>query len=144
MRDCTGIHKSRILSSLYIIIYVVDIVLKFLYVHISHSSCGIFILRFCENMKKFTLISPCLYGSGLPLAGVSGKQGTTLSPPQSVMDFSPLSQLTNHIIAGLNELRQCAAIGVSASVHHQLVVVMECIIHELCECHRCVLYYVVL
>ena len=43
------------------------------------------------------------------------------------MDFSPLSQLTNHIIAGLNELRQCAAIGVSASVHHQLVVVIECV-----------------
>ena len=91
-------------------------------------------------MKKFTLISPRLYGSGLPLAGVSSKQGTTLSPPQSLMDFSPLSQLTNHIIAGLNELRQCAAIGVSASVHHQLVVVMECVIHELCEYHRCVLY----
>ena len=51
--------------------------------------------------------------------------------PQSLMDFSPLSQLTNHIIAGLNELRQCAAIGVSASVHRQLIVVMECVIHEL-------------
>ena len=81
-------------------------------------------------MKKFTLILP---RSGLPLAGVSSKQGTTLSPPQSLMDFSPLSQLTNHIIAGLNELRQCAAIGVSASVHRLLVVVMECVIHELCE-----------
>ena len=92
------------------------------------------------NMKKFTLISPRSYGSGLPLAGVSSKQGTTLSPPQSLMDFSPLSQLTNHIIAGLNELRQCAAIGVSASVHRQLVVVMECVIHELCEYHRCVFY----
>ena len=91
-------------------------------------------------MKKFTLISPRSYGSGLPLAGVSSKQGTTLSPPQSLMDFSPLSQLTNHIIAGLNELRQCAAIGVSASVHHQLVVVMECVIHDLCEYHRCILY----
>ena len=91
-------------------------------------------------MEKFTLISPCSYGSGLPLAEVSSKQGTTLSPPQSLTDFSPLSQLTNHIIAGLNELRQCAAIGVSASVHHQLVVVMECVIHELCEYHRCVLY----
>ena len=91
-------------------------------------------------MKKFTLISPCSCGSGLPLAGVSSKQVTTLSPPQSLMDFSPLSQLTNHIIAGLNELRQCAAIGVSASVHHQLVVAMEFVIHELCEYHRCVLY----
>ena len=91
-------------------------------------------------MKKFTLISPPSYGSGLPLAGVSCKQGTTFSPPQSLMDFSPLSQLTNHIIAGLNELKQCAAIGVSASVHHQLVVVMECVIHELFEYHRCVLY----
>ena len=91
-------------------------------------------------MKKFTLISPRSYGSGLPLAGVSSKQGTTLSPPQSLMDFSPLSQLTNHIIAGLNELRQCAAIGVSTSVHRQLVVVMKCVIHELCEYHRCVLY----
>ena len=89
-------------------------------------------------MKKFTLISPRSYGSGLPLAGVSNKQGIMLSPPQSLMDFSPLSQLTNHIIAGLNGLRQCAAIGVSASVHHQLVVVMECVIHELCEYHRCV------
>ena len=105
-----------------------------------YSYCAILIFRFCENMKKFTLISPHSYGSGLPLAGVSSKQGTTLSPPQSLMDFSPLSQLTNHIIAGLNELRQCAAIGVSASVHHQLVVVMECVIHELCEYHRCVLY----
>ena len=91
-------------------------------------------------MKKFTLISPCSYGSGIPLAGVSSKHGTTLSPPQSLMDFSPLSQLTNHIVAGLNELRQCAAIGVSASVHHQLVVVMECVIHELCEYHWCILY----
>ena len=88
----------------------------------------------------FTLISPCSYGFSLPLAGVSSKQGTTLSPPQSLMDFSPLSQLTNHNIAGLNELRQCAAIGVSASIHRQLVVVMECVIHELCEYHRCVLY----
>ena len=60
-------------------------------------------------------------------------RGTTLSPPQSLMDFFPLSQLTNHITAGLNELRQCAAIGVSASVHHQLIVVMECVIHELCK-----------
>ena len=145
MRDFTTIHKSRILSSLYIIIYVVDIVLKFLNVHISHSSCGIFIFRFCEIMKKFTLISPRSYGSHLSLAGVSSKQGTTLSPPQLLMDFSPLSQLTNHIIAGLNELRQCAGIGVSTSVHRQLVVVMECVIHELCEYHRCVLYvYVVL
>ena len=50
-------------------------------------------------------------------------QRTMFSPLQSLMDFSSLSQLTNHIIAGLNELRQCAAIGVSASVHHQLVVV---------------------
>ena len=140
MRDSTVIHKSRILSSLYIIIYVVDIALKFLNVHISHGSCGIFIFRFCEIMKKFTLISPCSYGPGLPLAGVSSKQGTTLSPPQSLMDFSPLSQLTNHIIAGLNELRQCAAIGVSASVHRQLLVVMKCVIHELHKYHRCVLY----
>ena len=54
------------------------------------------------------------------------------------MDFSPLSQLTNRVIAGLNELRQCAAIGVSPSVHHQLVIVMESVIHELCEYHRCV------
>ena len=90
-------------------------------------------------MKKFTLISPHSYGSDLPLAGVSGKQGTMLSPPQSLMDFSPLSQLTNHIIAGLNELRKCAAIGVSASLHHQLVVVMECVIHELCKYHRYIL-----
>ena len=89
-------------------------------------------------MKKFTLISSRSYGSGLLLAGVS--RLTTLSPPQSLMDFSPLSQLTNHIIAGLNELRQCAAIEVSASVHRRLVVVMECVIHELCEYHRCVLY----
>ena len=100
--------------------------------------------RFCENMKKFTLISPRSYGSGLPFAGVSNKQGTTLSPPQSLMDFSPLSQLTNRIMVGLNELRQCAAIGVSASVHDQLVVVMECVIHQLCEYHRCVLYVVLL
>ena len=91
-------------------------------------------------MKKFTLISPRSYGSGLPLAGVSSKQGTMLSPPQSLMDFCPMSQLTNHIIAGLNELRQCAAIGVSASVHRQLVVVMECVIHELWEYLRCVLH----
>ena len=125
MHDSTGIYKSRILSSLYIINFV-DITQKFLSVHISHSSCGILIFRFCESMKKF--ISPRSYGSGFPLAGVSSKQGTTLSPPQSLMDFSPLSQLTNHIIAGLNELRQCAAIGMSASVHHQLVVVMECVI----------------
>ena len=94
--------------------------------------------RFRENMKKFTLISPRSYGSGLPLAGVSSKQGMTLSPPQSLMDFSPLSQLTNRVIAGLNELRQCAAIGVSPSVHRQLVIVMESVIHELCEYHRCV------
>ena len=91
-------------------------------------------------MKKFTLISPRSYGSGLPLAGVSSKQGMTLSPPQSLMDFSPLSQLTNRVIAGLNELRQCAAIGVSPSVHRQLVIVMESVIHELCEYHRCVWY----
>ena len=89
-------------------------------------------------MKKFTLISPRSYSSGLPLAGMSSKQGTTLSPPQSLMDFSPLSQLTNRIVAGLNELRQCAAIGVSTSLHHQLVVVMECVIHQLCEYHRSV------
>ena len=94
--------------------------------------------RFRENMKKLTLISPRSYGSGLPLAGVSSKQGMTLSPPQSLMDFSPLSQLTNRVIAGLNELRQCAAIGVSPSVHRQLVIVMESVIHELCEYHRCV------
>ena len=62
-------------------------------------------------MKKLTLISPWSYGSGLPLAGVSSKQ-------QSLMEFSPLSQLTNGIVAGLNELRQCAAIGVSASLNH--------------------------
>ena len=97
-----------------------------------------YFFRFRENMKKFTLISPRSYGSGLPLAGVSSKQGMTLSPPQSLMDFSPLSQLTNRVIAGLNEIRQCAAIGVSPSVHHQLVVVMESVIHELCEYHRCV------
>ena len=89
-------------------------------------------------MKKFTLISPRSYGSGLPLAGMSSKQGATLSPPQSLMDFSPLSQLTNRIVAGLNELRQCAAMGVSTLLHHQLVVVMECVIHQLCEYHRSV------
>ena len=111
--------------------------LKLLTTHVSHSLRGKFIF---ENMKKFTLISPRSYSSSFPLAGVSSKQGTTLSPPQSLMDFSPLSQLTNHIIAGLNELRQCTAIGVSTSVHHQLVVVMECVIYELCEYHRCVLY----
>ena len=64
-----------------------------------YSYCGILIFRFCENMKKFTLISPRSYGSGLPLAGVYSKQGTMLSPPQSLMDFSPLFQLANHIIA---------------------------------------------
>ena len=104
-----------------------------------HSSHWIFIFfRFRENMKKFTLISPRSYGSGLPLAGLSSKQGITLSPPQSIMDFSPLSQLTNHIVASLNELRQCAAIGVAQSVHCQMIIVMECVIHELCEYHRCV------
>ena len=104
-----------------------------------HSSHRIFIFfRFQENMKKFTLISPSLYGSGLPLAGLSSKQGITLSPPQSIMDFSPLSQLTNRIVAGLNELRQCATIGVAQSVHCQMINVMECVIHELCEYHRCV------
>ena len=66
-------------------------------------------------MKKFTLISPRSYVSGLPLAGISSKQGTTLSSPQLLMDFSPLSQLTNHIIAGMNELRQCAAISTSST-----------------------------
>ena len=70
-------------------------------------------------MKKFTLISPCLYGSGLPLPGVSSKQGTTLSPP--IINGFLHIVTTNR----LNELRQCAAIEVSTSVHHQLVVVME-------------------
>ena len=103
-----------------------------------HSHIEFLFFRFQENMKKFTLISPRSYGSGLPLAGLSSKQGVTLSPPQSLMDFSPLSQLTNRVVAGLNELRQCAAIGVAQSVHCQMIIVMECVIHELCEYHRCV------
>ena len=59
------------------------------------------------------MISPCSYGTFLSLAGVSSKQGIT----HSLMDFSLLYQLANHVIAKLNELWQCAAIGVSASVH---------------------------
>ena len=79
------------------------------------------------------MISLHLYGSGLSLTGVSSKQETTLFTP---LDFSPLFQLTNRIVAGLNELRQCTAIGVSALLHHQLVVVMEFVIHQMCEYHR--------
>ena len=90
-------------------------------------------------MQKFTLISPRSFGTTLPLAGVTGKQGTTLAPPQSLMDFLPLSQLSNQILTGLNEVRQCAAIAVSPSVHRQIVTVMECVVHELCEYHRYIL-----
>jgi len=92
-------------------------------------------------MQKFTLVSPRSYGSSLPLAGGTSKQGTALTPPQSLMDFLPLSQLTNQILIGLNEVRQCAAIAVSPSVHRQLVTVMECVVHELCEYHRYVHIY---
>jgi len=89
-------------------------------------------------MQKFTLVSPRSFGSTLPLAGVTSKQGSALTPPQSLMDFLPLSQLSNQILTGLNEVRQCAAIAVSPSVHRQLVTVMECVVHELCEYHRSV------
>ena len=47
---------------------------------------SIFIFRVFENVN---MTSPHSYGSGVPLAEMSSKQGTTLSSPQSFMDFFP-------------------------------------------------------
>ena len=62
--------------------------------------------------------------------------GPSLTPPPSLLDYPPLAGLANGIVAGLNEVRQCAPVAVGPELARETRRLLDSTVHDILELHR--------
>ena len=90
---------------------------------------------FHESMKKLTLLTP-LRAISSSSSSLLSSTTQPLSPPHSLLDFPPLSTLTNALITVFNDLRQCAPLVLGPEIARELQRLLESVVHDVGEYHR--------
>ena len=62
--------------------------------------------------------------------------GPSLTPPTCLLDHPPLAGLTNGILVGLNEVRQCAPVAVGHELARETRRLLDSTVHDIAELHR--------
>ncbi len=89
------------------------------------------VFSFHESMKRLTLSTPLRRATDL-----STHSTHTITPPHSLLDYSPLASLTNALVTAFNELRQCAPLAMGPEVAQELRRLVESTVHDICEYHK--------
>ena len=86
---------------------------------------------FPEAMKQLSLAGLVRASSAPPPSLVP-----SLAPPTCLLDYPPLAVLTNAILAGLNEVRQCAPVAVGPELARETRRLLDSTVHDIAELHR--------
>jgi hypothetical protein len=88
---------------------------------------------FHESMKQLSLASLTRTTSSL---APPPSLGPSLTPPTCLLDHPPLAGLTNGILGGLNEVRQCAPVAVGRELARETRRLLDSTVHDIAELHR--------
>ena len=102
-----------------------------MYYRCVSMSSNISSYSFHESMKELSLASLTKGSSSLPPTLLP-----SLAPPTCLLDYPPLAGLTNGIIAGLNEVRQCAPVAVGSELARETRRLLDSTVHDIAELHR--------
>ena len=89
------------------------------------------VYSFHEAMKQLSLASLVKVSSAPPPS-----LAPSLAPPTCLLDYPPLAVLTNAILTGLNEVRQCAPVAAGPELARETRRLLDSTVHDIAELHR--------
>ncbi|XP_071957455.1 conserved oligomeric Golgi complex subunit 8-like [Antedon mediterranea] len=92
--------------------------------------------RFSDVMQSYTLIASPSLISSTSFSSVSLQGDKNMTPPATLLEYTPLAVYTNNILTAFNDLRPCAPIALAPDVARQLQWSLKSAMETIVAYHR--------